>query len=130
MGHLLLAFPDLAPGDFRPWVNEHDARASGLSVDAFFPPKERTGLPLRRNGRVASPAFAAWGAGVPLDIGALLRTPEGKPRAAIVYLAHPTRCRRSTPGGARSRRRPRRSRSARSQPTSRSSASRSCVPQR
>jgi Helicase HerA, central domain len=221
MGNLLLAFPDFAPGDFRPWVNEDDARASGLSVDelaartadewkagleaqgigperiralreaaeatiytpgsdagvplnvvgslqapplswdteaetlrdeiegtvmsllaligiqadplasrefvllanliehawragqpldlatligqvqapplrklgvfdvaTFFPPKERTELALRLNGLVASPAFAAWGAGMPLDVGALLRSPEGKPRAAIVYLAH------------------------------------------
>ena len=43
---------------------------------------------MRLNSLVASPAFAAWGKGVPLDIGALLRTPAGKPRAAIVYLAH------------------------------------------
>ena len=59
-----------------------------FDVDTFFPPKERTALALRLNGLVASPAFAAWGKGVPLDIGALLRTPAGKPRAAIVYLAH------------------------------------------
>ncbi|HEY1277555.1 MAG TPA: DUF87 domain-containing protein [Thermoleophilaceae bacterium] len=59
-----------------------------FDVDTFFPPKERTELALRLNGLVASPAFAAWGAGPPLDVGAMLRTPEGKPRAAIVYLAH------------------------------------------
>ena len=59
-----------------------------FDVDTFFPPKERTALALRLNSLLASPAFAAWGKGVPLDIGALLRTPAGKPRAAIVYLAH------------------------------------------
>ena len=59
-----------------------------FDVDTFFPPDDRTELALRLNGLVASPAFAAWAAGVPLDIGALLRTPAGKPRAAIVYLAH------------------------------------------
>ena len=37
---------------------------------------------------IASPAFAAWGEGAPLDPQSLLFTPEGKPRAAIVYLAH------------------------------------------
>jgi Helicase HerA, central domain len=58
-----------------------------FEVDAFFPPKERTELALRLNGLVASPAFAAWGAGQPLDPATLLRTPEGKPRCAIVYLA-------------------------------------------
>ena len=59
-----------------------------FDVDTFFPPKERTELALRLNGLIASPAFAAWAQGVPLDIERLLRTPEGKPRAAIVYLAH------------------------------------------
>ena len=59
-----------------------------FEVDAFFPPKERTELALRLNGLVASPAFAAWGAGPPLDPATLLRSPDGKPRCAIVYLAH------------------------------------------
>jgi Helicase HerA, central domain len=59
-----------------------------FDVDAFFPPKERTELALRLNALVASPSFAAWGAGQPLDPATLLRTPEGKPRCAIVYLAH------------------------------------------
>src|SRR4051794_31407572 len=47
-----------------------------FDVDTFFPPAERTALALRLNGLVASPSFAAWGAGLPLDIGVLLRTPE------------------------------------------------------
>ncbi len=59
-----------------------------FEVDAFFPPKERMELALKLNSLVASPAFAAWGAGQPLDPATLLRTPEGKPRCAIVYLAH------------------------------------------
>ena len=33
--NLLLAFPDLAPGDFRPWINEEDAGRKGLSPDDF-----------------------------------------------------------------------------------------------
>ncbi len=59
-----------------------------FEVDTFFPPKERTELALKLNSLVASPAFAAWGAGQPLDPATLLRTPDGKPRCAIVYLAH------------------------------------------
>jgi hypothetical protein len=59
-----------------------------FDVDSFFPPKDRTELALRLNALVASPSFAAWGAGEPLDPATLLRTPEGKPRCAIVYLAH------------------------------------------
>jgi hypothetical protein len=33
--NLLLTFPDLAPKDFRPWINVDDARRKGLSEDAF-----------------------------------------------------------------------------------------------
>jgi Helicase HerA, central domain len=58
-----------------------------FEVDAFFPAKEREELALRLNGLVASPSFAAWNEGAPLDPAALLGEP-GKPRAAIVYLAH------------------------------------------
>ncbi|MBU0703871.1 MAG: DUF87 domain-containing protein [Chloroflexi bacterium] len=33
--NLLLAFPQLRPADFRPWINADDARRKGLSEDAF-----------------------------------------------------------------------------------------------
>jgi len=33
--NLLLTFPDLAPGDFRPWVNEDVARQRGVDPDAY-----------------------------------------------------------------------------------------------
>ena len=59
-----------------------------FEIDAFFPPKDRTELALKLNALIASPPFAAWGEGAPLDPQSLLFTPEGKPRAAIVYLAH------------------------------------------
>ncbi len=59
-----------------------------FEIDAFFPPADRTELALKLNALIASPAFAAWGEGVPLDPQSLLFTPEGKPRAAVVYLAH------------------------------------------
>ena len=58
-----------------------------FDVDAFFPAKERTELALRLNALVASPSFAAWGEGAALEPAELLGSP-GKPRAAIVYLAH------------------------------------------
>ncbi|MBI4906223.1 MAG: ATP-binding protein [Acidobacteria bacterium] len=35
LGNLLLTFPDLKPEDFRPWINEDDARRKGLSADDF-----------------------------------------------------------------------------------------------
>ena len=33
--NLLLTFPKLAPEDFRPWINEDDARNKGVSADDF-----------------------------------------------------------------------------------------------
>lgn len=59
-----------------------------LDLDAFFPPADRTALAMRLNGLLASPAFAAWAQGPPLDVGALLHTADGRPRCAIVTTAH------------------------------------------
>jgi len=33
--NLLLTFPELRPDDFRPWVNEEDARKKGLTLDEY-----------------------------------------------------------------------------------------------
>ena len=35
LGNLLLTFPSLAAGDFRPWIDEDEARRAGVSADAF-----------------------------------------------------------------------------------------------
>src|SRR5436190_3587858 len=35
LGNLLLTFPKLAPEDFRPWIDEDEARRAGVSPDAF-----------------------------------------------------------------------------------------------
>jgi hypothetical protein len=59
-----------------------------FDIDSFFPPKERTELALRLNALVASPSFAAWSEGEPLDVAELLAVDGGKPRGSIVYLAH------------------------------------------
>ena len=40
------------------------------------------------NNLLASPSFAAWLEGEPLDIQRMLYTPEGKPRLAILSIAH------------------------------------------
>ncbi len=63
-------------------------RLGVFEIDGFFPRKDRTALAMRLNGLVASPSFAAWTQGPDLDVGTLLRSPQGKPRAAIVSLAH------------------------------------------
>ncbi len=59
-----------------------------IDLDTFFPPADRTALAMRLNGLLASAAFASWAQGVPLDIEAMLHGTDGRPRAAIVELAH------------------------------------------
>jgi hypothetical protein len=59
-----------------------------FDVDQFFPPADRTKLAFTLNALVASPSFSAWSKGDPLDPQAMLFTAEGKPRCAVVYLAH------------------------------------------
>ena len=78
-----------------------------FELDAFIPPDDRMALALKLNGLVASPSFAAWREGEPLDIGQLLgrgpTTPDPvttenpvtsipgaseKTKGAIFYLAH------------------------------------------
>jgi hypothetical protein len=57
-------------------------------VDTFFPPKDRMELAMVLNNILAAPAFETWREGEPLDIQAMLFTPDGKPRHSIFYLAH------------------------------------------
>src|SRR5262245_64764858 len=33
LANLLLTFPNLAPADFRPWINEDDAQRKGITPD-------------------------------------------------------------------------------------------------
>src|SRR5687767_11692734 len=35
LGNLLLAFPDLSPADFRPWIDPEEARREGAEPDAW-----------------------------------------------------------------------------------------------
>ena len=58
-----------------------------FEIDTFFPEKDRTALAMRLNGLAASPSFASWMEGEPLDIAALLHRGE-TPQVAVVYLAH------------------------------------------
>ncbi len=60
-----------------------------LDLDTFYPPKDRSELGMKLNGLLASPAFAVWGEGEPLDIAAMLHDPAtGKARASVVTIAH------------------------------------------
>lgn len=59
-----------------------------LAVDDFMPPKDRLTLAMALNALVAAPGFAVWTQGDALDVGAFLRTAEGKPRVSIFSIAH------------------------------------------
>jgi hypothetical protein len=59
-----------------------------LDLETFFPARERQELARRFNSVLAAPGFDAWSAGEPLDAASLLFTPAGKPRIAIISVAH------------------------------------------
>jgi hypothetical protein len=59
-----------------------------LDLESFYPAKDRFELAMQLNNLLASPGFAAWMEGEPLDIQRLLYTPEGKPRLSILSIAH------------------------------------------
>lgn len=59
-----------------------------LPLEAFYPAKERFELAMRLNNLLAAPTFQGWLRGEPLDVDRMLYTEEGRPRVAIVSLAH------------------------------------------
>jgi hypothetical protein len=59
-----------------------------FDVDVFFPPQDRFELAMALNAVIAAPSFASWLQGEPLDVDALLRAPDGRPRHAIFSIAH------------------------------------------
>jgi hypothetical protein len=59
-----------------------------LPLESAFPRKERQALMMGLNNLLASPSFAAWREGEPLDVERLLHAPDGRPRLSIVYTAH------------------------------------------
>ncbi|MCB2189304.1 MAG: DUF853 family protein [Deltaproteobacteria bacterium] len=63
-------------------------RVGVLDLESFFPAKERFALALGLNNLLASPGFAAWLEGPPLDAASLLYTPSGRPRAAVFTISH------------------------------------------
>jgi len=59
-----------------------------IDLETFYPARERFTLAMKLNNLIASPGFAAWMDGEALDVGSLLYTPAGKPRLAILSIAH------------------------------------------
>ena len=63
-------------------------RMGVLDLETFYPSRDRQELALRFNSVIAAPGFDVWAAGDPLDVAALLFSPEGRPRVAVVSIAH------------------------------------------
>jgi hypothetical protein len=79
-----LDLPGLIQGVQKPPVD----KVGVFDVETFYPAKERLGLAMALNNVLAAPGFAAWLEGEPLDIQRLLYTADGKPRVAIISIAH------------------------------------------
>jgi hypothetical protein len=63
-------------------------KLGAFDLETFFPAKDRIKLAMQLNNLIASPGFATWMQGEPLDAQRLLFTPEGKPRISIISIAH------------------------------------------
>jgi hypothetical protein len=63
-------------------------RVGVLDLETFFPADDRQELALKFNSVLAAPGFELWSTGQPLQAGSLLFTPEGRPRIAIISIAH------------------------------------------
>lgn len=59
-----------------------------VDIESFFPEAKRTALAMKLNNLIASPGFATWLEGAPLNIQRMYYTPEGKPRITIFNIAH------------------------------------------
>ena len=59
-----------------------------MDIDSFFPANDRFQLAMTLNNLVASPSFASWMEGEPLDVQQFLYTETGKPRLSIFSIAH------------------------------------------
>lgn len=82
---------DLALGDLIQLIQEPPFSKVGvMDRDMFYPQNDRLDLALRFNNLLASPGFASWLEGEPLDIGRLLYTSSGKPRLSVLSIAHLT----------------------------------------
>jgi hypothetical protein len=59
-----------------------------MNLESFYPAKDRFELAMSINNLLASPGFAAWMEGEPLDVKNFLWTAEGKPRCSVFSIAH------------------------------------------
>jgi DNA helicase HerA-like ATPase len=63
-------------------------RVGVFELESFYPSKDRFELAMALNNLLASPGFAVWTEGEPLDIPSLLHGPDGSPRTSVLSIAH------------------------------------------
>lgn len=59
-----------------------------VDIDTFCPEAKRSALAMKLNNLIASPGFATWLEGEPLNIQRMYYTEDGKPRITIFNIAH------------------------------------------
>ena len=89
MGHCWRKGQNLTLENLIRFVQQPPFRTVGVvDVDTFCPEEKRTALAMKLNNMIASPGFASWLEGEPLDIQRMFFTAEGKPRISIFNIAH------------------------------------------
>jgi hypothetical protein len=79
-----LPLPELIQAIQRPPLD----RVGVLELEAFYPERDRFQLAMAVNNLLAAPGFAVWMQGEPLDAGRLLFDDTGRPRVAVLSIAH------------------------------------------
>jgi len=59
-----------------------------IDIESFLGEKDRQQLALRFNNLLASPGFATWLEGPPLDVAKMMHREDGTPRISIFSIAH------------------------------------------
>jgi hypothetical protein len=89
LGHAWTSGQDVEMGELIRAIQTPPFEKVGfLDLESFYPASDRFKLAMSLNNLLASPGFAAWLEGETLDIQRLLYTPEGKPRLAVLSIAH------------------------------------------
>jgi len=76
------------PGLIQEIQNPPFKKVGVVDLDSFFPASSRLELGMQLNNLLASPSFASWMEGEPLDVQRLFYTDTGKPRLSILSIAH------------------------------------------
>jgi hypothetical protein len=63
-------------------------RVGIMEIDSFFDKKDRNELAMTINNLLASPSFANWMTGEPLNVKNMLHNAEGKPCVSIISISH------------------------------------------